>query len=100
MASCTLTGFEKKVLLMTLGIPRGKVATYSSIAKDIGSRAARAVGQALKKNPYAPHVPCHRVIMSSGRIGGYSGGGGVSRKIELLRREGHEVVEGRIRVDS
>ncbi|MBF0215557.1 MAG: MGMT family protein [Candidatus Omnitrophica bacterium] len=95
-----MTGFEKRVLLNALSIPRGKVTTYLSIAKSLGTRAARAVGQALSKNPYAPNVPCHRVIMSDGRIGGYSGGGGVKRKADLLRREGHGVCKGRIRVSN
>ncbi len=84
-----LTGFQKKVLLETIKIPKGKVVSYLSIAKRIGfPLAARAVGSALGKNPYAPDVPCHRVIASNGAIGGYAGG--VEKKIKLLKREGIE----------
>ena len=82
-----LTLFEKKVLLATLKIPRGKVRSYAWIAEEAGfPNASRAVGQALNKNPYAPHVPCHRVILSNGSIGGYAGG--VAKKRAMLVREG------------
>ena len=85
----SLTDFEKKVLLATLKIPKGEVSTYSKIAKAIGNeKAARAVAGALKKNPYAPIVPCHRVIRTDESIGGYSAKGGIMRKKELLRKEG------------
>lgn len=81
-----LTKFQKKVLIATLGIPRGEVRTYAWVAGKTGSpRAARAVGNTLSKNPYAPQVPCHRVIASDGSIGGYSGG--VAEKRRLLAKE-------------
>ena len=82
-----LTPFQKRVLLATLKIPRGKTRSYAWVAKEAGSpKASRAVGQALNKNPYAPHVPCHRVISSDGSIGGYAGG--VAAKRRLLEGEG------------
>ncbi len=82
-----LTSFQKKVLDITLKIPHGETRTYAWVAKQLGSpQSIRAVGQALKKNPYAPHIPCHRVISSNGSIGGYSGGR--ENKIKLLRKEG------------
>lgn len=82
-----LTPFQKKVLLEVLLIPRGEVRTYAWVARRLGSSAyARAVGGALSKNPYAPGVPCHRVISGDGSIGGYSGG--VKKKKELLIKEG------------
>jgi O-6-methylguanine DNA methyltransferase len=82
----TLTLFEKKVLTATMDIPAGEVRSYAWIAERVGSpRGARAVGNALSKNPYAPHVPCHRVIASDGSIGGYSGQ--VAKKIKLLEGE-------------
>ncbi|MEA3490081.1 MAG: MGMT family protein [Candidatus Omnitrophota bacterium] len=82
-----LTSFQKKVLLAVMEIPRGEVRSYSWVARRAGSpRACRAAGQALSVNPYAPHVPCHRVISSDGSIGGYSGGSG--RKRRLLAKEG------------
>jgi methylated-DNA-[protein]-cysteine S-methyltransferase len=83
-----LTAFRKKVLSAALEIPEGEVRTYGEIACAIGNpRSARAVGQALAKNPYAPEVPCHRVVASGGRIGGYSGPGGIREKKRLLSRE-------------
>jgi methylated-DNA-[protein]-cysteine S-methyltransferase len=82
-----LTLFQKKVLKAVLKISRGEVRSYAWVAQKAGyPKASRAVGQALKINPYAPHVPCHRVIASSGKIGGYSGG--LTRKRKLLRKEG------------
>lgn len=68
-------------------IPEGCVVTYKDIAIAIGKPyASRAVGQALKRNPFAPYIPCHRVIRSDGSIGGYSGG--VRKKIRILKSEG------------
>ena len=61
---------------------------HGAIARHLNTKAVRAVGTAVGKNPYAPKVPCHRVVPASGRIGSYSGEGGVARKIELLHREG------------
>lgn len=83
----TFTTFQKKVLLAILKIPRGEVRSYARVAKIAGYEgAARAVGQVCRINPYAPHVPCHRVIASGGKLGGYSGGPAKKRK--LLREEG------------
>ena len=70
-------------------IPKGEVRTYGWIARRMGKPgAARAVGQALGKNPFAPAVPCHRVVGADGRLTGYSGAGGVAKKRRLLRAEG------------
>ena len=70
-------------------IPRGQVRTYGWIARQIGKpKAARAVGQALGKNPFAPAVPCHRVIGVDGRMTGFSSRGGVKKKRRMLEREG------------
>jgi methylated-DNA-[protein]-cysteine S-methyltransferase len=83
----SLTRFQKRVLIATMKIPRGAVRSYAWVAKKAGSPgASRAAGRALKKNPYAPHVPCHRVIASDGSIGGYSGG--IEKKKKLLKKEG------------
>ena len=82
-----LTDFEKKVLLETMKIPRGKTITYGELARRINRpRSFRAVGNALGKNPFAPEVPCHRVVAKGG-IGGYSGKGGIEGKKRLLRSE-------------
>jgi len=79
--------FSKKVLDMTCKIPKGKVTTYSEVAKALGSpKASRAVGNALNRNLHPITIPCHRVIKSTGEIGGYSGGQDI--KIALLEKEG------------
>ncbi len=85
-----LTPFQKSVLKATLDIPRGEVRTYKQIAQAVGRpRAYRAVGTALRNNPLAVQIPCHRVIKSSGELGEYSGSAaGTKRKGELLAMEG------------
>ena len=70
-------------------IPKGKTLTYKQIAIKIGKpNAARAVANACAKNPYAPRVPCHRVIRSDGSLGGFSAPGGTKTKKKLLKKEG------------
>lgn len=77
-------------------IPRSKVTTYGEIARAITGTvgAARAVGQAVARNPYPIIIPCHRVVRSSGNPGGYSLG--VAKKIELLSAEGIDIIDGKI----
>ena len=83
------TKFQLKVWTYLKKIPRGSVKTYSQVAKSIGKPlAVRAVANAIGKNPYAPRVPCHRVIRSDGSLGGYSGKGGIKTKKFLLKKEG------------
>ena len=83
------TKFQLKVWEYLKKIPRGSVKTYSQVAKGIGKPlAVRAVGNAIGKNPFAPKIPCHRVIRSDGSLGGYSGKGGIKTKKLLLKREG------------
>ena len=83
------TQFQLKVWAYLRKIPRGSVRTYSQVAKDIGKPLAiRAVANAIGKNPYAPKIPCHRVIRSDGSLGGYSGKGGIKTKRFLLKKEG------------
>ena len=83
------TNFQLKVWNYLKKIPRGKVKTYSEVAKSIGKPlAVRAVANAIGKNPYPPKIPCHRVIRSDGLLGGYSGKGGVKTKRFLLKKEG------------
>ena len=70
-------------------IPKGKVKTYSEVARAIGKpKAVRAVANAIGKNPYPIKIPCHRVIRSDGSLGGYSGKGGIRTKRNILRGEG------------
>ncbi len=81
--------FKDKVYEITSKIPLGKVATYGQVAALAGSpKAARAVGMAMKTNPNAPIVPCHRVVAADGKLTGYSGPGGVNGKKEMLTKEG------------
>ena len=83
------TKFQIKVWKYLKSIPRGKVKTYKEVAIAINMpKAARAVANACAKNPYAPKVPCHRVIRSDGNLGGYSASGGVKTKKKLLKKEG------------
>lgn len=85
-----ITEFQRRVYLALLDIPRGKTITYGELARRIGCRSAQAVGQALKRNPFAPEVPCHRVVASDGTLGGYNGereGVELERKRALLEAE-------------
>ena len=82
------TKFQIKVWNYLKSIPKGSVKTYKQVAIAINSpKSARAVANACAKNPYAPNIPCHRVIRSDGGLGGYSGRGGVDEKLKLLRSE-------------
>ena len=83
------TKFQIRVWSYLKKIPYGTVKTYSQVAKSIGKPlAVRAVANAIGKNPYSPHIPCHRVIRSDGSLGGYSGKGGKKTKKLLLKSEG------------
>jgi methylated-DNA-[protein]-cysteine S-methyltransferase len=83
----TLSPFHRRVLMAAAAVPAGKVVSYGEIARRIGRpRGSRAVGQALGHNPVPIVIPCHRVVAAGGRIGGYTGGLDIKRK--LLRLEG------------
>ena len=83
------TKFQKKVWNYLKTIRKGTVKTYKQVAIAINRpKSARAVANAEAKNPFAPKIPCHRVIRSDGSLGGYSGKGGVKTKKLLLKREG------------
>ena len=78
------TKFQLKVWKYLKTIPKGKVKTYKQVAIGIKSpKSARAVANACAKNPYAPKIPCHRVIRSDGGLAGYSGRGGIRQKLKL-----------------
>ncbi|MCC5845436.1 MAG: MGMT family protein [Verrucomicrobia bacterium] len=92
-----VTEFQRRVYAACSRIPPGKVATYAGLARSIGCGSPRAVGQALKRNPFAPAVPCHRVVASDLTIGGFMGrreGEEVSRKRGLLEAEGVRIENG------
>jgi len=89
-----LPSFSRKVLRLTCKIPRGFVASYGALAGVLGvPQGGRAVGAVMAANPFPLLVPCHRVVCSDGRLGGYSLG--VKFKEELLRREGVKMVRVR-----
>ncbi|MFM8363632.1 MAG: MGMT family protein [Verrucomicrobiota bacterium] len=85
------TDFEARVYGVVRRIPAGSVATYGAVAASCGCGSARAVGRALGKNPFAPEVPCHRVVRGDGALGGFFGETGraaLEAKRRLLEREG------------
>lgn len=83
-----MTNFAKHVYKIVSKIPRGRVLTYSEVARRAGKpRAARAVGTLMNRNPFSKDkVPCHRVVRADGTVGGYASG--PNKKISLLRLEG------------
>ncbi len=86
-----ITPFQRRVYEALLEVPRGSVTTYGALARRIGCRSAQAVGQALRANPFAPRVPCHRVVAADGSLGGFCGqreGKEILRKRRLLESEG------------
>lgn len=89
-----ITEFQKKVYAKLCEVPPGKVTTYQDLAQAVGSRAYRAVGTAMSKNPYAPQVPCHRVLKANGEIGQYALG--TETKIAMLLAEGVEILEQKV----
>lgn len=85
-----ITSFQRKVYLALLDVPRGTTISYKQLGEKMGCKSAQAIGQALKRNPFAPHVPCHRVIASDGSIGGFHGqreGEMIDKKMKLLKEE-------------
>jgi O-6-methylguanine DNA methyltransferase len=83
-----LTHFEWRVLQVTSKIPLGQTRSYKWVARVMGKpKALRAVGQALKKNPFPLIIPCHRVIREDGSLGGYSGGKKTKRLLLKLEQE-------------
>ena len=78
--------FNQKVWALTARIPAGRVTSYAHIARALGTNGYRAVGNALNRNPYAPAVPCHRVVGSGGALTGFAGG--IPKKRQLLSDEG------------
>lgn len=90
--------FRRQVYRLTSQIPKRRVSTYGAIARALGRPAAsRAVGRILHVNPTPIRVPCHRVVHADGRLGGYGGSGGTSKKVELLNKEGVLLLEGRVK---
>jgi methylated-DNA-[protein]-cysteine S-methyltransferase len=92
----TITNFQYKVYTALLEVPAGKVTTYGEIGRKIQCNSSQAIGQALRKNDFAPDVPCHRVVRADMSLGGFSGSTGnetVGRKVKLLESEGIEFIK-------
>ena len=92
-----ISAFDERVYEATRRIPRGMVTTYKLLAAYVGCGSCQAVGQALRRNPFAPEVPCHRVIASDLMIGGFGGkrsGSLILKKLRLLESEGVEFEDG------
>ena len=83
-----ITEFQRRVYLALLDVPTGSLITYGELALKVGCKSPRAVGNALHKNPFAPLVPCHRVVLANGEIGGYAFG--EQEKLRLLREEARD----------
>lgn len=91
-----ITPFQEEVYALLKKIPKGKVTTYKEIGKALGGKGQiyRAVGNALNKNPFAPAVPCHRVVASDGSLGGFAHGSAAKKR--LLETEGILVKNNKI----
>ena len=97
--SVAITPFQRRVYQAVLEIPAGRVTTYKWLGLAIGCGSPRAIGQALRRNPLAPDVPCHRIVASDTSIGGFAGeasGPEISRKRRLLHGEGVLFKNGRL----
>lgn len=94
-----LTPLRLRTYELLRSVPIGRVTTYKALAQALGTKAYRAIGQAMRHNPYAPDVPCHRVVASDGTIGGFMGeksGEKIKKKISMLTSEGVQVLDNKI----
>lgn len=89
-----MKSFNERCYAALRKVPKGKVTTYGELGKAMKTKAYRAVGNAMNRNPYAPRVPCHRVVRSSGEVGDFASG--TKNKIMLLRKEGVKIVNGKV----
>ncbi len=86
---------EQKIYKKLLEVPKGQITTYGELAKAVGLKnGQRTVGKIMNKNPYPVIVPCHRVVMSTGKVGGYAYGENI--KTKLLNDEGIQIKNGKI----
>jgi methylated-DNA-[protein]-cysteine S-methyltransferase len=94
-----MTPLQEKTYKLLKTVPTGRVTTYKALADALHTKAYRAIGQFMKNNPYAPMVPCHRVVASNGTIGGFKGktaGKEIKEKIALLAREGVHIKKNKV----
>jgi len=88
---------KKLVYKLLKQVPKGKITTYKALARAVGNpNGARAVGAIMRANPYAPIVPCHRVVYSNGGLGGFNGMKRIDDKVRMLKEEGIMIKDGRI----
>ncbi len=86
---------DKKIYKKLLEVPEGKITTYGELAKAVGfTNGQRAIGRIMNKNPYPVIIPCHRVVKSDGKVGGYAYGKEI--KIKILKKEGIKIKDGKI----
>jgi len=90
---------KEKIYSKLKQVPKGKVITYKELAKSVNSKAYRFVGQCMAQNTNLENIPCYKVVKSDGRIGEYSGSGGVKQKIKLLGNDGVKVINGKVDLD-
>ena len=86
--------FSEECYRILRTVPKGRVTTYKAIAEALGTKAYRAVGTAMNRNPYAPKVPCHRVVNSDGTLGGFASG--PIKKKKMLKAEGINIKAGKV----
>lgn len=94
-----MTALARRTYELLKTVPKGRVTTYKALARALGTKAYRTIGQFMRQNPYAPTVPCHRVVASDGTIGGFMGkrdGLAIKKKIELLKNEGVTIKKNKI----
>ncbi len=89
-----MKSFNERCYTLLRKVPPGKVTTYKEIAHTLHTKAYRAVGNAMNKNPYSPQVPCHRVVKSNREVGGFASG--TKKKISILKKEGIKITGGKI----
>ena len=86
---------EKQVYKKLTEVPQGKVTTYCELAKAVGLKnGQRVIGQIMKKNPFPVIIPCHRVVKSDGKVGGYAYGENIKKN--MLQKEGIKIKDGKI----
>lgn len=88
------SSFNERCYEFLKKVPRGNVTTYKEIARALKTKAYRAVGNVMNKNPYSPKVPCHKVVKSNGEVGGFASG--TRKKILMLNKEGIKIDKGKI----
>jgi len=86
--------FNERCYTLLIKVPKGKVTTYGALARKMKTKAYRAVGNAMNKNPYAPKVPCHRVVGSDGSMTGFASG--IPKKVKMLKSEGIEIKNNKV----